>query len=97
MVSGRRYGTRSSQQPRSAEVSHTLDALKLMATLSSANQTVSGIVFATFVERNRGASDSDPEEELIEMMRPQPIREIAPPVWSLPLISIRPRGPRALA
>ncbi len=28
------------------------------------------------------------------MMRPEPIREIAPPAWPLPLISSLPRGPR---
>jgi hypothetical protein len=27
-------------------------------------------------------------------MRPEPIREIAPPVWVLPLISSLPRGQR---
>jgi len=30
-------------------------------------------------------------------MRPQPIREIAPPAWPLPLISNPPRGPRQSA
>jgi hypothetical protein len=28
------------------------------------------------------------------MTRPQPIREIAPPAWPLPLIAIEPKGPR---
>lgn len=32
------------------------------------------------------------EEET--MTRPQPIREIAPPAWPLPLIAIEPRGTR---
>ena len=30
-------------------------------------------------------------------MRPQPIREIAPPAWPLPLIANPPRGPRRSA
>ena len=28
------------------------------------------------------------------MTSPQPIREIAPPAWPLPLIASQPRGPR---
>ncbi len=31
----------------------------------------------------------------VTSMRPEPIREIAPPAWPLPLISSLPRGPRA--
>jgi uncharacterized protein YaeQ len=30
----------------------------------------------------------------VTMKRPEPIREIAPPAWPLPLISSLPRGPR---
>ncbi|MGD0040769.1 MAG: hypothetical protein ABSE84_10215, partial [Isosphaeraceae bacterium] len=33
----------------------------------------------------------------VSLMRPQPIREIAPPAWPLPLISNPPRGPRRSA
>jgi len=29
------------------------------------------------------------------MIRPQPIREIAPPAWPLPLIASEPKGPRS--
>ena len=36
------------------------------------------------------------ERRLFKMI-PQPIREIAPPAWPLPLISNPPRGPRRLA
>jgi hypothetical protein len=35
-----------------------------------------------------------PEEEEDPMNRLQPIREIAPPAWPLPLIASQPRGPR---
>lgn len=35
-----------------------------------------------------------PVEQRRLRMHPQPIREIAPPAWPLPLIASQPRGPR---
>jgi hypothetical protein len=61
-----------------------------------------GIFFAELYWRNmsrgpligRRWSESLMPEEEGTMASPQPIREIAPPAWPLPLIASQPRGPR---
>jgi hypothetical protein len=55
-----------------------------------------GIIFARYLSRPENLLFGVCDPEGIPM-RPQPIREIAPPAWPLPLISSIPRGPRYTA
>lgn len=64
-----------------------------MASLLQGGCSEHEAMVAAVGESHRGSAGREEET----MTGPQPIREIAPPAWPLPLIASPPRGPRRAA